>query len=88
MEKTVASPYWTGLTLFYIELKRQEQTSRRKDCLDKELFSSTGRIAFKGQVFSAPLDQDGILEQLRRMEESEPLALPAGGDASYGLFLA
>ena len=48
MEKTVALPYWTGLTLFCIELKRQEQTSRRKDCLNKELFSSTGRIACTG----------------------------------------
>ena len=51
MEKTVASPYWTGLTLFCIELKRTQQSSRKQDCLSKEMFSSTGRIAFRGQIF-------------------------------------
>ena len=38
MEKTVASPYWTGITLFCIELKRSEKTSRRKDCLTKDMW--------------------------------------------------
>ena len=68
LEKTIASPYWTGMTLFCIELKRQEQSSHKKDCLTKPMFQSTGRICFKGQVFSAPMDQDDILEQLLRME--------------------
>jgi hypothetical protein len=81
MEKTVASRFWTGLTLFCIELKRSEKTTRKKDCLTKEMFSSTGRIAFKGQVFSAPLDHESIARQLTDMEKDEPLALPVDGPA-------
>jgi hypothetical protein len=81
LEKTIASPYWTGMTLFCIELKRQEQSSHKKDCFTKTMFQSTGRICFKGQVFSAPMDQDEILEQLLRMEGTEPVELPVHGNA-------
>ena len=47
--------------------------------MNKEMFASTGRIAFKGQVFSAPLNQEAILQQLLDLEKQEPLALPVGG---------
>jgi len=45
------------------------------------MFSSTGRVAFKGQVFSAPLDQTNIIKQLLEMEQDEPLVLPVSGVA-------
>ena len=79
MEKTVASPYWTGMTLFCIEVKRSEQTSRRQGCLNTQNFSCTGRIAFSGQIFSAPMDHASILEQLRQMEDKEPVVVPVDG---------
>ena len=81
MEKTIASPYWTGMTIFCIELKRSEKSARRKDCMTQEMFAHTGRVAFKGQVFSAALDQDAILHQLLQMEKEEPLELPVSGAA-------
>ena len=67
------------MTLFCIELQRSDRSNRRKDCMNKEMFASTGRIAFKGQVFSAPLNQEAILQQLLDLEKQEPLVLPVGG---------
>ena len=39
------------------------------------MFQSTSRICFKGQLFSDPMDQDNILEQLLRLEDTEPVKL-------------
>ena len=84
MEKTVASPFWTGMTLFCIDLRRttkeQKSTARRKHLLNEELHSSTGRIQFKGQVFSAPLAPLDILQNLLKMEEGEVVELPVTGE--------
>ena len=45
----------------------KEKSQRRKDLLNQELFSNKGRVAFKGQIFSAPMDHDNIGGILKRL---------------------
>ena len=56
MEKTVATPFWTGLMLFSIGKRGKERKSRRRHLLHDAMYSSERRVAFKGQLFSAPMD--------------------------------
>jgi hypothetical protein len=78
MEKTVASPFWTGMTLFCIDVKGS--TKRRKHLLNNELHACTGRVQFKGQVFTAPLHPVEILKSLLAMEDGEVVELPVTGE--------
>ena len=63
MEKTVASPFWTGMTLFTIA-ERGKRGEQRRHLLEEKMYQAPRRVAFKGQVFSAPMDWDRLLEQL------------------------
>ena len=67
MEKTVATPFWTGMTLFSID--RRATHRRQKHALLDTAYAGTGRVRFKGQLFSAPMDWTGILEQLEKSRE-------------------
>ena len=44
------------------------------------MHAGTGRVLFKGQLFSAPMDWTGILEQLEKSQEDGALiSLPVQG---------
>ena len=44
------------------------------------MYTGTGRVLFKGQIFSAPMDWTGILEQLDKLREDGALiSLPVQG---------
>ena len=76
MEKTVSTPFWIGMTLFTMN----RQKGGRRHLLHERMYQSSGRIAFKGQVFSAPMDWENMLEQLSEMEKQEThIALPKLG---------
>ena len=78
MEKTVSTPFWTGMTLFSIDRKATHR--RQKHNLLDTIYEGRGRVLFKGQLFSAPMDWPGILEQLERSAQEEALvALPVQG---------
>ena len=78
MEKTVATPFWTGLTLFSV----REHRARRRHLLYETMYQASSRVAFKGQVFSAPMDWTSMLQQLQEMEKKEALiALPHTGSS-------
>ena len=78
MEKTVSTPFWTGMTLFSIDRKATHR--RQKHNLLDTIYEGRGRVLFKGQLFSAPMDWPGILEQLERAAQEEALvALPVQG---------
>ena len=67
MEKTVSSPFWTGMTLFTV----RRHGGRKHHLLDNRVLQPPARVAFKGQVFSAPLDWCTLQEQLDKFENSE-----------------
>ena len=71
MEKTVSSPFWTGITLFSIGARGSARKGRRKHLMHDAMYSSERRVAFKGQVFSAPMEWDSLLEQLQEMDREE-----------------
>ena len=78
MEKTVATPYWTGMTLFSIDRRRTHR--RHKHNLLDNIYETRGRVVFKGQLFSAPMNWDDLLEQLKHLEAHEPhISLPVHG---------
>ena len=76
MEKTVATPYWTGMTLFSLTKR-----GGRRHLLDDPMFQAqSGRVAFKGQVFSAPMDWASMQQQLAAADKQEVLvSLPVTG---------
>ena len=55
VEKIVSTPFWTGLKLMEIDVRRGQNSVRRRHKLHDPLFSGEGRIAYKGQLFSAPM---------------------------------
>jgi len=65
MEKTCATPFWTGLMLMEIDVRRGATGARKRHMLHERLYSSEGRIAYKGQLFSAPMDWRNIVEQIQ-----------------------
>ena len=82
MEKTVSSPFWTGLTLFSIGQRGDEGDSRRHHLMHDAMYSAGRRVAFKGQVFSAPLDWYSLQDQLAQIEKAEArISLPHVGEA-------
>ena len=77
-QKPVATPFWTGITLFSID--RRATHRRQKHTLLNTVYAGTGRGIFKGQLFSAPMDWAGILEQLEKSRETGALiSLPVQG---------
>ena len=82
MEKTVSSPYWTGLTLFSIGARDGGRKSSRKHMLHDVMYSAQTRVAFKGQVFSAPMDWAAIQQQPQKIDKEEStVMLPVVGSA-------
>ena len=78
MEKTFATPFWTGMTLFSIDRKATHR--RQKHNLLDPMYQGRGRVLFKGQLFSAPMDWTGILQQLGKLNEDAALvSLPVQG---------
>jgi len=79
MEKTVATPYWAGLTLFTVRQRGQKRKHRH--LLHDTMYQADARVAFKGQVFTAPFDWHDMRKQLRRLEKDETLiSLPHSGE--------
>ena len=82
MEKTVSSPYWTGITLFSIGQRGNDRKTRRHHLMHDAMYSSVRRVAFKGQVFSAPMHWSDLLDQLDKIEKDEVrIELPVLGEA-------
>ena len=71
MEKTVATPFWTGLTIFTIGRQGQERANKPRHLLHEAMYASEVRTAFKGQIFSAPMDWRSMLQQLEEVEKKE-----------------
>ena len=69
IEKTVSTPFWTGLTLFSIDLRKAQPSKRKKHLLHNPLYQVDGRIAYKGQLFSAPMDWTHMVDQLQKLEK-------------------
>ena len=81
MEKTVTSPYWTGLTLFAIGTRGQDRVTRKRHKLDEAMYMSEQRVAFKGQLFSAPMDWLHIHEQIQELDAMPRVVdLPVSGE--------
>ena len=80
MEKTVSTPFWTGLMLFSIDVRHSNRSTRAKHMLHNPLYQIDGRIAYKGQLFSAPMDWASMMDQLEKMEKDEVhVSLPVTG---------
>ena len=78
MEKTCATPFWTGMMLFCIDTRHSR---RVKHLMHNPLYQHEGRVAYKGQLFSAPMDWSLMIEQLKKLEASElHIALPVTGE--------
>ena len=81
MEKTVTSPYWTGLTLFSMGSREGKGQQRKRHKLHDVMYSSAQRTAFKGQLFSAPMDWRSICDQLEALDNEERVVdLPVLGE--------
>jgi hypothetical protein len=66
------------MTLFSIDRKATHK--RAKHNLLDTMYEGRGRVLFKGQLFSAPMDWAGILEQLEQSGSEDPLiSLPVQG---------
>jgi len=73
--KTVSTPYWTGLTLFSVSKQG------RRHLMHEKMFQSDSRVAFKGQVFSAPMDWKHVQEQLEDLDSQDAhIVLPITGE--------
>eukprot|EP00959_Pyramimonas_sp_CCMP1952_P194416 4065222-Pyramimonas_sp.AAC.1 len=80
MEKTCDSRYWTGLTLFSIDVRQTQRSKRPKHLLHSPMYQNEGRVAYKGQLFSAPMDWASMVEQMKKLEAgSLHIALPVTG---------
>ena len=78
MERTVATPFWTGMTLFSIDRKATHR--RQKHNLLDTIYEGGGRVLCRGQLFSAPMDWVGILEQLEKAgRDAALISLPVQG---------
>ena len=79
MEKTVSTPYWTGLTVMSID-RRQGQKRMKSKLLDP-ISAVGGRVLFKGSLFSAPLNWGDLQDQLQALENTEAhIAVPVHGE--------
>ena len=66
------------MTLFSIDSRGGQ---RKKHNLLENVYGHHGRVSFKGQIFSAPMNWNDTLEQLRSMERNEShVALPVQGE--------
>ena len=66
------------MTLFSIDSRGGQ---RKKHNLLEHVYGHHGRISSKGQIFSAPMNWNDTLEQLRSMERNEShVALPVQGE--------
>ena len=75
MEKTVASPFWTGMTLLSIDARTRVPTHK----LLAPISDASGRVLFKGQLFSALLGWEEIQQQFEEKKENGGPVLPLEG---------
>ena len=71
MEKTVSSPFWTGMTLFTVGARgraKKGNASVKQHLLHEAMYSANQRVAYKGQILSAPMNWLGIQKQLEEMD--------------------
>ena len=71
MEKTVSSPFWTGMTLFTVGARgraKKGNASVKQHLLHEAMYSANQRVAYKGQIFSAPMNWLDIQKQLEEMD--------------------
>ena len=68
MERTCATPFWTGLMLMEIDVRRDAKGNRKKHKMHDALYSGEGRVVYKGQLFSAPMNWCNMLEQIEASE--------------------
>jgi hypothetical protein len=81
MEKTVTSPYWTALTLFTLARRDGKKTERKRHKLHDAMYSTNARVAFKGQLYSAPMDWRSIADQLDLLDRDVRVSdLPVVGE--------
>ena len=81
MEKTVTSPYWTSLTLFSLGSRNSQGHLRKRHKLHDAMYASEQRTAFKGQLYSAPMDWRSIVDQLQTLENDVRIVdLPVIGE--------
>ena len=80
MEKTVTSPFWTGLTLFTLGRRDGAHRERKRHKLHDAMYLTNIRVAYKGQLFSAPMDWRSTQDQLKRLDAGERVVdLPITG---------
>ena len=80
MEKTVTSPFWTGLTLFTLGRRDGAHRERKRHKLHHAMYLTNSRVAYKGQLFSAPMDWRSIQDQLKQLGAGERVVdLPITG---------
>ena len=81
MEKTVTSPYWTSLTLFSLASRNTQGQLRKRHKLHDAMYASEQRTAFKGQLYSAPMDWRSVVDQLQTLENDVRIVdLPVIGE--------
>ena len=58
-----------------------EISSRARHLLDETMYSAQHRVAFKGQIFSAPMDWYSMQQQLEQLDKEETrVVLPLTGE--------
>ena len=92
MEKTVASPFWTGMSLFSVGYAPGKQKDgqgvgntllkhKGRHLLGDTMYLAKARVAFRANLFSAPFDWHILGEQLREAEKNEEyIVLPHTGE--------
>ena len=66
--------------LFSIDVRRSG-SKRPKHLLHNPMYQQEGRVAYKGQLFSAPMDWSSMVEQLKKLESTEThISLPVTGE--------
>lgn len=81
MEKTVTSSFWTGLTLFSVGARGQDHKTRKRHKLDEAMYVSQQRVAFNGQLFSAPMDWRSVMEQIKDVDKEPRIVdFPVSGE--------
>ena len=61
MEMTCASAFWTSMVIFTM-------SGVKKHLVHEEMFQSKKRVAYRGHVFSAPMNVHDIAEQIDRVD--------------------
>ena len=81
MENTITSSYWTSLTPFSLGTRNAKGQTRKRHKFHDAMYASENRTAYKGHLFSAPMDWRSIFDQLQALEkELRIIDLPVYGE--------